>query len=68
MVLDPASENDLKRYAGDGKTGYEGVIELLNKNDYQLYIKIRGTVEIYRRSQLSLPDNLNQYNPFTQNE
>jgi hypothetical protein len=68
VVLDPASENDLKRYAGDGKTGYEGVIELLNKNDYQLYIKIRGTVEIYRRSQLSLPDNLNQYNPFTQNE
>lgn len=50
VVLDPASENDLKRYAGDGKTGYENLSELLWKSGYRLYVKSNETIVIYRRT------------------
>ena len=53
VVLDPASENDFKQYAGNGKTGYEGLVELLTENGYQLHAEISGTVEIYHRKKPS---------------
>lgn len=50
VVLNPGSEHDFKQYARDGKTGYEGLTELLYHNGYHLYTKVNGDVEIYRRS------------------